>query len=156
MADPAKTVNIYQAMPLPADWNSWNDFQKLEWLDAQPLPDEMTLSLGTLYRRAHKLSMKFHLLFKMLKIIQAKVTASKDHNVLKAFNAFIKAFNAGVGGFGNALRGDMEQLLKDGTYGKELPVLKVGPFESINLDDYNAEDVGVSARSFYKILIKSC
>lgn len=130
---PTAPVKTYTATTLPENWEACDKEQKLLWLDTQPLPTDNTVSLGTLYRRGYNINAHFHFLYDALKDIRENFGTSCPADLRKSLIGFVNAFNAGFVSYGNALWEDIEHLLEDGTYGKNLTPLKSDLFENLNV-----------------------
>ncbi|KAI0198429.1 hypothetical protein F4808DRAFT_258001 [Astrocystis sublimbata] len=115
--DPAPTAKpIFKTDPVPQDWNSRNDQQKLAWLDEQGLPSDPTVNLGASYRCGAKITRLFSVAMSVLRRLVENVKTTKNRNLNQHLNLFLKAFNDGVGRLSNLIHSNCMSLLSHGAY----------------------------------------
>ncbi|KAI1749146.1 hypothetical protein F4782DRAFT_533760 [Xylaria castorea] len=117
MPDPTPAAKpIFKTDPVPTDWSSKTDNQKLDWLNSQGLPSDPTINLGDCYRRDSRLTRIFSIIFRLLRRLGETVAAKLNKNLNKFFNAFITALNLGVGRLSNYIYSHCVDLLRNGKF----------------------------------------
>ncbi|RSL94327.1 hypothetical protein CEP52_012710 [Fusarium oligoseptatum] len=101
----------YPSDPVPEDYASRSDKDKLQWLDGHGLAHEPTINLGDCYRSGAKVTRVFIVITKVLQRVYASLGGKASQAIRKAFSAFINAYNQSITHLSNDIYANVASLL---------------------------------------------
>lgn len=114
----------YASDPVPGDYPTWSNNDKLQWLDSQGFANDPTINLGDCYRSSAKITQIFTVITKLLQRVYASLREKAGQSLRKAFSTFLIAYNQSIGRLSNEIYANTASLLSTGRFNNESNIIE--------------------------------
>ncbi|KAJ4212784.1 hypothetical protein NW759_011424 [Fusarium solani] len=139
----------YPSDPVPADYASWSNKDKLQWLDRQGFTHDPTINLGDCYRSGAKVTQIFTVSTKLLQRVYTSLSEKAGQAIRKAFSTFLNAYNQSIGRLSNEIYANVASLLSTGRFNNESSLIEPVSIPDLPIEnDDGTSNIVTTVRDF--------